>query len=205
MGGAASMFGLASWLGASDCKVPVEIFLSLAENAISENSMRPGDVIVSKSGLSVEIHNTDAEGRLVLADAMTMAKELGCSKIIDVATLTGAIKQSLGGEVSGLFANDINLRNQLFEAAQSAGEPTWPMPLLQNYRVKMKSTVADMQNSVDGFGGAVTAALFLQSFAGTTPWAHFDIYSWVDGATGCWSEAGGNGQTVQTLIQYLSH
>jgi len=205
MAGAAALFGFANWLSQSDVSKPIEIFLSLAENAISDRSMRPGDVIVSKSGISVEIHNTDAEGRLVLADAMTVAKDLNCSPIIDVATLTGAIKVTLGGDVSGLFANDINLRASLSQAAKSAGEPTWEMPLVQSYRLKMRSTVADMQNAVDGFGGAVTAALFLQSFVGSTPWAHFDIYGWADGVTGALSEGGGNGQAVQTLINFIEH
>lgn len=204
MAGAAAMFGFAHWLAKSKVSHPIELLMPLAENAISESSMRPGDVIVAKGGISVEIHNTDAEGRLVLADAISVAKELKCEAIVDVATLTGAIKVALGGDVSGLFSNAIDLRARLAKASAQAGEATWPMPLVQSYRTKMKSSFADMQNAVDGFGGAVTAALFLQSFVGTTPWAHLDIYGWADAPQGSLSEIGGTGQAVQTLVQFVS-
>ncbi len=205
MGGAAAIFGLAYWVDHVKYENPCDFYLALAENAIDAKSMRPSDVYKSHAGYLVEIDNTDAEGRLVLADAMSVAI---CAQekpkvIIDVATLTGAIKVALGTQMAGLFSNNDLLANQLFEAGQKAGEPNWRMPLVKKYWSSLSSTFADFKNSGEGFGGAITAALFLEKFAGAVPWAHLDIYSWADRPEGAISSTGGNGQAVQTLIQYL--
>lgn len=203
MGGSASVLGVCLWAELSKSDQPLDVYLALAENMVDEKSFRPGDVVFSRKGLAIEISNTDAEGRLVLADALNIAAKEKPQAVIDVATLTGAIKVGLGAEVAGLFCNQDALAQKLEQAAQAAGEPCWRMPLWQKYRGPMKSTFADMNNSVEGFGGAITAALFLESFVEDVPWAHFDIYAWRDSADGAQVEAGGSGQAVQTLAFFL--
>lgn len=207
MGGAAALFGLAWWLSESNYKHPVDIYLALAENSVDAKSFRPSDVLISRSGQSVEIHNTDAEGRLVLADALDVAvTQKGKDEpesVIDVATLTGAIKVALGTEISGLFSNDDKLASALTKAGQSRGELTWRMPLFSRYTATFSTPFADMVNAVDGFAGPITAALFLEKFVKQKSWAHFDIYAWNDKATGALQFAGGNGQTVQTFTKFL--
>jgi len=134
-------------------------------------------VVTSRSGRTIEIENPDAEGRLILADAMTLAVEAAPDAIIDVATLTGAMMVALGEECAGLFASDEVLSTRLMAAASSAGEPLWPMPLLHRYNKDIESTVADLKNrgNASGYGGAIAAALFLEHFAEGVPWAHLDI------------------------------
>ncbi|MEE2743688.1 MAG: hypothetical protein VYD54_07240, partial [Bdellovibrionota bacterium] len=177
-------------------------------NAVDALSFRPGDVLHARNGKTVEIHNTDAEGRLVLGDALDVAvTQKGKDKprlVIDAATLTGAIKVGLGSNIGGLFSNNDSLARVLEKSSQGAGDPLWRMPLDQSLRAKMKSHVADMTNAVDGFGGAITAALFLESFIGDIPWAHMDLYAWTDGSRGAYSRAGANGQGVQTLGRFLT-
>ncbi len=207
MGGAAAVLGLAYWVDQTEFEKPCDFYLALAENSVDANSMRPSDVYKSHAGYLVEIDNTDAEGRLVLADAMSVAataKETP-SAIIDVATLTGAIKVALGAEVAGLFSNNDELADQLFQAGDMAFEPNWRMPLVQKYWSTLSSNFADFRNSGEGFGGAITAALFLEKFCHGIPWAHLDIYAWTDRADGALSASGGNGQPVQTLIAYLEN
>ena len=207
MGGAAALVGLAHWLEGAQPLVNVDIYLALAENSVDGYSMRPSDILRARNGSLVEIHNTDAEGRLVLADALDVALSQGGSDepvaVIDVATLTGAIKVALGGDVAGLFSNNNALAQQLSEAGSLAGEPNWRMPLVQKYNRGMDTPFADFTNCVDGFGGAITAALFLEKFVKGKPWAHLDIYGWNDKAQGPLSFSGGNGQAVQTLIEFL--
>jgi leucyl aminopeptidase len=207
MGGSAALAGLAHWLGEAQISLPVDIYLGLAENSVDGKSMRPSDVLIARSGMSVEIHNTDAEGRLVLADvldvAVTQKNADEPSQVIDVATLTGAIKAGLGAEISGLFCNDDSLAKELESAGQLAGEPNWRMPLYSRYGRNMDSSFADIVNCVDGFGGAITAALFLEKFIRGKSWAHMDIYGWNDRAQGALTFAGGSGQAVQTLIEFL--
>ena len=207
MGGSAAIAGVAYFAALSQIKHPLDCYLALAENSLSGNAFRPSDVIRARSGHSVEIHNTDAEGRLVLADALDVAvtQPEKPRLVIDVATLTGAIKVALGSQVSGLFSNDTKLASSLSSACQKAGDYTWLMPLIQKYRSSMNSPFADFVNAVDGFGGAVTAALFLETFVRDVPWAHFDIYAWKDSADGAWLESGGNGQMVAGLSQWLKH
>jgi leucyl aminopeptidase len=199
MGGSASVVGLAYYLVNSKAKINADFYLALAENSIAHNAFRPGDIYSSRSGKTVEIHNTDAEGRLVLCDTLTLACESKPEWVLDIATLTGAIKVALGDVTPGLFCNNDKLSLQILKSAQSAGDNCWRMPLDPSQKSKLKSDVADLANAHEGFGGAVTAALFLEAFVGETPWAHLDIYSWTGSSSGALSERGGNGQLVQCL------
>jgi len=205
MGGSAAVLALAYWAAHAQVKIPLDFYLSMAENSVDGNSMRPGDIVIARNGTSVEIHNTDAEGRLVLADAMDVAvtQEPKPKFVVDVATLTGAIKVALGSAMAGLFANDAKLGQAIATAGQQSGDPAWVMPLMQRYRSQLSSSFADQINSSDGFGGAITAALFLEKFAREVPWAHLDIYAWKDSADGAFMEAGGSGQAVFALAQWL--
>lgn len=203
MGGSASVVALCYWAVHSRSKFNVEFYLALAENSVGANAFRPGDVLTSRCGKTVEIHNTDAEGRLVLADALTLAIESKPEWVIDVSTLTGAIKVAMGETTAGMFSNNDRLSEQILKCARLRGDNCWRSPLDPTQKNKLKSDVADLVNAHEGFGGAVTAALFLEAFVGTTPWAHFDIYSWVGSAGAAYSEKGGNGQTVQLLSQLL--
>ncbi|MGE5085168.1 MAG: M17 family metallopeptidase [Bacillota bacterium] len=207
MGGAASVIALALWAAESQYPGPLDFYLALAENAVDGKSFRPSDIIVARNGMKVEIDNTDAEGRLVLADALDVACKVKGSDepeyVIDVATLTGAIKVGLGAEIAGLFSNDDELASLLTQAGQRAGDLNWRMPLFEKYWADMSSPFADCKNSGGGFGGAITAALFLQKFVGGKKWAHLDVYAWADKASGAIGSAGGSGQPVQCLIEFL--
>ena len=209
MGGAAAVLATFFWAAKSKSPQAIDAYLSLAENSIGSNAFRPGDIYTSRSGQTVEITNTDAEGRLVLADALDVAvTQTGANEpeqVINVATLTGAIKVGLGATLAGLFSNHLPLAEKIQTEFCKAGDPVWNMPLYQKYRGSMGSPVADMTNSVEApFGGAITAALFLENFVKEKPWAHLDVYAWRDGADGAWSEGGGSGQGVLGLIQLLS-
>ncbi len=205
MGGSSAVFGAMLWAVQAEIDQPLDAYLALAENAISDRAMRPSDVYKARNGLKVEIHNTDAEGRLVLADALDVAvtQKEEPKFVINVATLTGAIKVALGGEVAGLFSNDDDLALELSRAGIEMGELNWRMPLLQKMNASMASPFSNMVNATDGFGGAITAALFLEKFVRGKAWAHMDIYGWNDKPSGSLSFAGGNGQAVQTLIGFL--
>lgn len=208
MGGAAGVMGLALWVAESQYPGPVDFYLALAENSVDGKSFRPSDVITARNGLKVEIDNTDAEGRLVLADVLDVAcTAKGADEpeyVIDIATLTGAIKVGLGAEIAGLFANDDALAAALTKAGQRAGDLNWRMPLFDKYFAEMSSPFADFKNSGGGFGGAITAALFLQKFVRGKKWAHLDIYAWTDKAQGALLASGGSGQSVQCLIEFLT-
>ena len=207
MGGAASVFALAFWADSSGYDRPCDFYLALAENSVDGFSMRPGDVYKSRAGFLVEIDNTDAEGRLVLSDVMDVAaKKTGADEpeyLIDIATLTGAIKVALGGDMAGLFSNDDKLANQITLAGQRSGEPNWRMPLIQKMWGDLGSQFADFKNSGGGFGGAITAALFLQKFTNGKKWAHLDVYCWTDKSTGALSAGSATGQPVQSVIEWL--
>ena len=207
MGGAAAVAGIALWASESQYPHALDFYLALAENSVDANSMRPGDIYKSRSGFSVEIDNTDAEGRLVLADCLDVAVTAKGNDepeaVINIATLTGAIKSALGTDVAGLFSNHDKLANQVLRAGAGAGDYFWRVPLIEKYFSSMSSHFADFKNSGDGWGGAVTAALFLQKFVRNKPWVHLDIYAWSDKAHGALSSAGGSGQAVQGIIGYL--
>ncbi len=206
MGGSAAVLALAHWAASSGLKCALDVYMPMAENSVSSRAYRPSDVLISRAGLSVEIHNTDAEGRLVVADAMDVAATQTEKPqiLIDVATLTGAIKVALGSGVAGLFSNTPALAQAIAKAGQQSGDWAWVMPLYQRYRSQLSSSFADMINSPDGFGGAVTAALFLEKFTRGIAWAHLDIYAWKDSSEGAWLESGGNGQSVLGLARYLT-
>jgi len=194
MTGAAVVAAVMAALPEVDCPVRVTGLLPIAENAVSGNSMRPGDVITQYGGRTTEVTNTDAEGRLVLADGLAYAVDkLSPDALVDVATLTGAMKVALGQSLGGLFANDDALAGALDAAGARSGEPVWRMPLSSEYEHKLSSKIADADNAPGG-PGAITAALFLQHFVGGLPWAHLDIastgdapkdsYEWTEGPTG---------------------
>ncbi|HEX5985442.1 MAG TPA: leucyl aminopeptidase [Nocardioides sp.] len=194
MTGAGVVLAVMGALAAVDCPVKVTGLLPLAENSVGATSIRPGDVLVHYGGRTSEVTNTDAEGRLVLADAMAYAvDQLKPDVLVDVATLTGAMKIALGQKTGGYFATDDALADLLRTASLSAGEPLWRMPLVDDYEDRLQSKVADADNAA-GPPGAITAALFLRHFAGDVPWAHLDIasvgdapkdeYEYTKGATG---------------------
>ena len=147
-------------------------------------AQRPGDIVTSLSGKTIEVLNTDAEGRLILADAITYAKQLGCTHLIDVATLTGAIVVALGHTSSGVFSNDDRLLARWMGASRESGEKMWHMPLDDEYRDQLKTVYADIQNIGTRWGGACSAAMFLKEFVGDTPWVHVDVAgtAWLDDA-----------------------
>jgi leucyl aminopeptidase len=192
-GGAVVMAVLAA-LGAMGCPLRVTGLIPAAENAVGSSSLRPGDVVTHYGGRTSEVMNTDAEGRLVLADAMAYAcDKLDPAVLVDVATLTGTMKVALGQWTGGFFANRDGLADALTAAGTAAGEPLWRMPLESDYEDMLASPLADATNAPGG-PGAITAALFLQHFAGGLPWAHLDIassgdapaesYEWTKGPTG---------------------
>jgi leucyl aminopeptidase len=153
----------------------VTAFIPCVENMPGSRAQRPGDIVTAMSGKTIEVINTDAEGRLILADALTYARQQGCTHLVDAATLTGAIVVALGHLNVGLFANDEALRDRVLRAAKAEGERMWPMPLEDDYKEYLKSAYADLANVGGRWGGAITAALFLKEFAGETPWVHLDI------------------------------
>ncbi len=180
MGGAAHALALARLVMQANLSVRLRLIIPAVENAIAGNAFRPGDVLRTRKGLTVEIGNTDAEGRLVLADALTLAQEDEPDWLIDFATLTGAARVALGPELPALFANDDGLAEALLSGATESRDPLWRLPLWPGYRDMLKSPIADLNNAPEGgFAGAITAALFLDRFvAGTQPWAHFDTFAW---------------------------
>ncbi|HET7721457.1 MAG TPA: leucyl aminopeptidase family protein, partial [Acidimicrobiales bacterium] len=187
------------------CPVRVTGLVPAAENAVGGNAMRPGDVVRHYGGRTTEVTNTDAEGRLVLADAMAYAvAELAPDALVDIATLTGAVRVALGQRTGGLFANDEALASAISEAGQAAGEPLWRLPLASEYDEKVVSKVADLDNGA-GNPGAITAALFLQHFAGNVPWAHLDVASTGDSPAEHfeWNE-GPTGYGARALLAWLS-
>jgi leucyl aminopeptidase len=184
MGGAAHALALANLIMAARLPVRLHLLIPAVENAIAGDAMRPGDILKTRKGLSVEITNTDAEGRLILADALARASEGEGGKapdlILDFATLTGAARVALGPDLPALFANDDALAADLLAAGEAVADPMWRLPLWAGYRDMLKSEVADLVNAPDGgFAGSVTAALFLERFVGDAiPWAHLDTFAW---------------------------
>ncbi len=179
MGGAAHAIALADLIMKSHLPVRLHLLVAAAENCISGNALRPGDIVRSRKGITVEIDNTDAEGRLVLADAMTKAAEAEPILMVDFATLTGAARVALGPDLPAMFANDDALAAGLMGAAKQCGDPIWQMPLWDGYDEMLASDIADTANSGGGFAGSVTAALFLRKFVPDgMAWAHFDTYAW---------------------------
>lgn len=175
MGGAAAVLGAMQVVGALKPAINVTAFVSSSENMPDGASFRPGDILRIMNGKTIEIVNTDAEGRLVLADALSYAVREHCSPIIDAATLTGACVVALGPVRAGLFCNDDELRDQLMAAGESTGEKLWPMPLDDDYQEKIESSIADIKQTGGRAGGAIMAAKILEHFVGEAKWAHLDI------------------------------
>lgn len=184
MGGAAHALALAALVMGEGLNVRLHLLIPAVENSVSSTAFRPGDIIDSRKGLKVEIDNTDAEGRLVLGDALVKAGEDNPDLIIDFATLTGAARVALGPDLPAMFSNDEPLAEGLTKAAGDVGDPIWRMPLWDGYGDMLKSDIADIANSSNsGFAGSVTAALFLKNFVPEgTPWAHFDTFAWTPAA-----------------------
>jgi leucyl aminopeptidase len=179
MGGAAHALALAQIVMEAKLNVRLDLFLPVVENAISADAFRPGDVIKSRKGLTVEIDNTDAEGRLILADALARACEDKPALLLDFATLTGAARTALGPDIPPFFANDEALATEYAQASLETSDPIWRMPLWDAYDGDMDSGIADLKNTGDGaFAGAIFGALFLRKFVSAPAWAHFDVFAW---------------------------
>jgi leucyl aminopeptidase len=172
------------------------------ENMPGGKALKPGDVIRGAAGVTVEINNTDAEGRLILGDGLWYAKQRGATHLVDVATLTGACVVALGKVTTGLFGTPPAWIQSVRQAAARAGEPVWELPIGPEYRELLKSDVADIINSGGRAGGAITAAMFLREFVGDTPWAHLDIAgtAWIDDVRP-WATKGASGVMVRTLVE----
>ncbi|MDR3512182.1 MAG: leucyl aminopeptidase family protein [Caulobacteraceae bacterium] len=204
MGGAAHALALGRMVMARRLPVRLSILLPVVENAVSGDAMRPGDVLASRKGLSVEVGNTDAEGRLILADALTRAAELEPELTIDLATLTGAARAALGPQVIPFYTADDALADEIAAASRQVGDPAWRMPLWAGYEDALDSDIADLKNDPDAWAqaGSVTAALFLQRFAPRTAWVHLDIFAWNPrGRPGL--PAGAEAQTIRALYAVL--
>ncbi|WP_337185866.1 M17 family peptidase N-terminal domain-containing protein [Phenylobacterium sp.] len=204
MGGAAHALALGRMIMAAGLPVRVAVLVPVVENAISGDAMRPGDVLESRKGLSIEVGNTDAEGRLILADALTRAGELEPALTIDLATLTGAARIALGPQLPPYFTDDDDLAAQIEAAAQAEADPVWRLPLWKPYADALDSDIAEIKNDPDGWAqaGSVTAALFLQRFAPKGPWVHLDIFAWNPrGRPGF--PGGGEAQAIRGLYRMI--
>lgn len=179
MGGAATVLGLAHLIMALGLEVQLRVLIPAVENAVDGSAFRPGDVLTSRKGLTVEINNTDAEGRLVLADALALAEEDRPDHIISMATLTGAARVAVGPDLSPFYTTDDAMARALPQAAGESADPVWQMPFHDPYEVMIEPQIADLDNApAGGFAGSITAALFLRRFVTDTPYTHFDIYGW---------------------------
>ncbi|ODS23930.1 leucyl aminopeptidase [Candidatus Endobugula sertula] len=200
MCGAASVFGTLHTLIELKTKINVVAIIAAAENMPSGNATKPGDIITSMSGKTIEVLNTDAEGRLVLCDALTYAKHYKPQSVIDIATLTGACVVALGAHASGLFSNNNQLAESLLESGQNTGDRAWQMPIWEEYKEQLKSNFADLANIGGRTAGSITAACFLSHFTKDYPWAHLDIAgtAWLSG-----NDKGATGRPVPLLTDYL--
>jgi leucyl aminopeptidase len=204
MGGAAATFGAAKAIAQIKPDVEVHFISAVTENMISGRAMHPGDVLKASNGKTIEVNNTDAEGRLTLADALVYTDKLGLDAIVDLATLTGANIIALGDDIGGLFTPNDDIAAELEKAAETSGEKIWRMPMEEKYFEGLKSGIADMKNTGPRPGGAITAALFLKQFVKETPWAHLDIAGpvWTDKENG-YNGSGATGYGVRTLVNWV--
>jgi leucyl aminopeptidase len=204
MGGAGATFGAAKAIAQIKPDVEVHFITATTENMISGHAIHPGDILTASNGKTIEINNTDAEGRLTLADALVFTEKLGVDAIVDLATLTGACVVALGDDIAGLWSTDDAIAQQLVESGELAGEKLWRMPMEEKYFEGMKSLIADMKNTGPRQGGSITAALFLKQFVKETPWAHLDIAGpvWNDKENG-YNSAGATGYGVRTLVNWV--
>ena len=205
MGGSAHALALGRLVMQAGLPVRLVVLVAAVENAISADAFRPGDILNSRKGLTIEIGNTDAEGRLILADILTRAGEHSPDLTLDFATLTGAARVALGPELPPLYTDDEALADDLLDAARAVADPLWRMPMWPGYRASIDSELADVRNDSAGWAqaGSVTAALFLQKFAPTTgSWAHMDIFAWNPRARPGWPE-GGEAQALRACFEML--
>ncbi len=202
MGGAAAVLAAVDAISALGGRIPITVWAPMTENMPSGSATKPGDVLTTRSGKTIEVLNTDAEGRLILADGLTLAVESEPDAVIDVATLTGAAIVALGKDIAGLFDNDEELRQAVMTASSAAGEPAWPLPLYADYGAHIESEVADMKNmGRTGQAGSIAAALLLAEFVGDVPWAHLDIAGPSRTDDNRWyNTKGGSGFGVRTLV-----
>ena len=203
MGGAAHAIGLAHMIMSAGLPVRLRMLVPAVENAVSGNAYRPGDVVTSRKGLSIEIDNTDAEGRVILCDALTEAAAETPDLVIDFATLTGAARVALGTDLPAMFCNHDQVAQGLADSAASVHDPVWRLPLYRPYRELIDSPIADIVNSGGPYGGAITAALFLQDFVpAATPWVHFDLMAWnLRSRPG--RPEGGEAMGLRAILDYL--
>ncbi len=204
MGGAANVLGLARIVMGEGLPVRLRVLIPAVENAIAGNAFRPGDVLASRNGKTVEIGNTDAEGRLILADALSLADEEAPEILIDMATLTGAARVALGPDLPPFYTDDETLAAEIAAASVAVHDPLWRLPLWKPYARNLSSKIADINNvTTDGFAGSVTAALFLQGFVSQAKaWVHFDVFGWRPQA-GPTGPAGGEAQAIRALAHVL--
>ncbi len=205
MGGAAATLGAAKAIAQLKPDVEVHFISAVTENMISGRAMHPGDILTASNGKTIEVNNTDAEGRLTLADALVYTDKLGVEAIVDLATLTGACVVALGEDIAGLFSPNDALSSELEKASEAAGEKFWRMPMEEKYFEGLKSGIADMKNTGPRAGGSITASLFLKQFVKDTPaWAHLDIAGpvWTDKENG-YNSSGATGFGVRTLVNWV--
>lgn len=203
MGGAAAVLGLAHMIMATGMEIQLRVLIPAVENAISSNALRPQDILTSRKGLTVEINNTDAEGRLVLADALALADEGKPDQIISMATLTGAARVAVGPDLAPYFSDGATFVAALENAAEANADPVWRMPFHTPYETMIEPGIADLDNAPSGgFAGCITAALFLRRFVTDSPYAHFDIYGWQPTAASA-RPKGGVGQATRALFAAL--
>jgi leucyl aminopeptidase len=204
MAGGATMIGAMRAIALLKPKVKVIGIVCATENMPSGKAQKPGDVQIAMSGKSIEVINTDAEGRLVLADGLHYAKQLGCTNLVDAATLTGAVVVALGFSNAGVFANDDDMYNRFQKANAAAGEKMWRLPLDDEYKEQIRSSIADIMNTGGRWGGAITAAMFLKEFAEDTPWIHLDIAgtAWMEDQKP-WIAKGPSGIALRSLVEFV--
>ena len=204
MGGAAAVLGLAQMIMALGLPLRLRVLIPAVENSVSAGAMRPGDILTSRAGLTVEINNTDAEGRLVLADALTLADEERPDLIVSMATLTGAARVAVGPDLAPFFASDQKLAKRLAKAGRKVRDPLWQMPFWDAYEALIEPDIADLDNAPKGgFAGAITAALFLRRFVRNSPaYVHFDIYGWQPNAAPA-RPKGGVAQATRAILEAL--
>jgi len=204
MAGAATMIGAMRAIALLKPKVKVTAIICATENMPSGKAQKPGDVQIAMSGKSIEIINTDAEGRLILADGLCYARQLGCTHLVDAATLTGAVVVALGYVNAGIFASDDQMYERFAKANKEAGEKMWRLPLDDEYKEGIKSNIADIVNSGGRWGGAISAAMFLKEFAEDTPWIHLDIAgtAWME-ENKPWIAKGPSGIALRSLVEFV--
>ncbi|UFP93690.1 leucyl aminopeptidase [Gloeobacter morelensis] len=204
MGGAAAALGAAKVLGQLKPDIEVHFIVAATENMVSGHAIHPGDILTASNGKTIEVDNTDAEGRLTLADALVFSEKLGVDAIVDLATLTGACVVALGNDIAGLLTENEELARQIRAAGEASGEKFWQLPMEESYFEGMKSVVADMRNTGSREGGTITAALFLKQFVEKTPWVHLDIAGpvWTEKQKG-YTNRGGTGFGVRTLVRFV--